>query len=111
MPTYVDSNEGVSSIRLFEVIKEDEDYLVSLAKQKGYEDSFIHSLYVVAIAEVPLSAREMGIDDVGDKFIVYSEQELKRMALEIDRFFYDEKGKRLMGFIPPTNIILGRGNV
>jgi hypothetical protein len=42
---------------------------------------------------------------------VYSEQELKGMALEIDRFFYDEKGKRLMGFIPPTNIILGRGNV
>jgi len=115
MPTYINNpEEWARNSSLFEVKAEDEEYLVSLAKQKGYEDSFIYSIYVVVVANTPVLASEMGLDDshsnFAGKFIVYSEDELKKWAKDIDRFFYDEKNKRLMGFLPPTSVLLEKTN-
>ncbi len=68
---------------------EDVDYLVGLAKLKGFTDSDVATLYVVAAVGIPVEE------------VVHTEEELRETASLMDRMIYDENKKRLVGFNPP----------
>lgn len=77
------------------VIKEsDVSDLVGLAEAKGYKDADIATLYVVAAEGIPEETQP-------GEYELYEEADLKKMAETIERLFYDEKNKRLVGFLPP----------
>ena len=68
----------------------DVDYLVGLAKLKGFSDPDVATLYVVAAVGISVDTEDPE-----------SEDSLREAAKQIDRMLYDEKKQRLVGFIPP----------
>ena len=77
------------------ITEEDSKYLVELFKDKGFEDGYIKTLYVVSA---------LGFDD--EEGNQPTEKNLRNLANAIDRMVYDEKKNRLVGFIPPV-----KGNI
>jgi len=68
--------------------------LISLAKTKGFKDEDIATLYVVAVDGIP--------EETADgQYEAYEQSDLIALAADVDRMIYDEKNKRVVGFLPP----------
>ena len=76
------------------IAEEDIPGLVELAKFKGYQDSDVVTLYVVAVEGIPEETHS-------GEYAIYEEFDLKQLAKDVERMLYDESKKRLVGFIPP----------
>lgn len=78
---------------------EDVGYLINLAKLKGFKDEDVFTLYVVAAEGLP----EVGEGGDGT-YVIYNSEDLREMSTQVDRLLYDEKNKRLIGFLPPLPV-------
>jgi len=90
--------ETRDDVRLF-IEESDVPRLISLAEAKGFKDTDIATLYVVAVDGIPEETTD-------GQYEAYELSDLIALASDVDRMIYDEKNKRVVGFLPPFPLMV-----